>query len=68
MVFNEYVLAGYLLWHPLLFPATIVLVENVLFTLLLWFNSLQLFAITMPLFRNGINHLDFQKKSERPKY
>jgi hypothetical protein len=28
---------------------------------------LQLFAIQMPFFRNGSNHLDFKKKSENPK-
>jgi hypothetical protein len=63
---SEYAPAAYLLWHPLLFPAAIILVEYILFTLLIWFNYLQ-FAIPMPFFRNGVNHLYFQIKSGRPK-
>ncbi len=64
---NEYAPAGYLLCHPLLFPAAIILVEYNLHILLIWINYLQLFAIPMPFIRNGINHLYFQIKSERLK-
>ena len=52
--------------YPLLFPAAVILVEYILLTLLIWFNYLQ-FAIPMPFFRNGVNHLYFQIKSGRPK-
>ena len=63
---SEYAPAAYLLWHPLLFPAAIILVEYILLTLLIWFNYLQ-FAIPMPFFRNVVNYLYFQIKSERLK-
>jgi hypothetical protein len=32
-----------------------------------WFNYQQLSANPMPFFRNGVNHLYFQKKAERQK-
>jgi hypothetical protein len=54
--------------HSLLFPAAIVLVKYILFILLICFNYLQLSANPMPFFRNGIKRLDFQNKSERPKF
>jgi hypothetical protein len=63
---NEYGPAGYLLCHFLLFPAAIILVEYTLH-FIVWINYQQLFAIPMPFIRNGINHLYFQIKSERPK-
>jgi len=34
---SEYAPAAYLLWHPLLFPAAIILVEYILLAILLWF-------------------------------
>jgi hypothetical protein len=63
---NEYAPAGYLLCHPLLFPAVIILMEYNLLNVLIGFNYQQ-FAIPMPFFRDEVNHLYFQIKSESMK-
>ena len=62
---NEFAPAGYMLFYPPLFQASILLGEYILLTLIVMI-QLPLFAIQMPFFRNGSNHLDFQKKSENP--
>jgi hypothetical protein len=47
------------------YPAIILVEYNLHF--IVWINYQQLIAIPMPFIRNGINHLYFQIKSERPK-
>ena len=64
---SEYAPVAYLLWQPFLFQPPLSWWNT--FCLLYCYGSyLQLFAIQMPFFKNGSNHLEFQKKSELQKF
>ena len=60
---SEYAPVAYLLWQPFLFQPPLFW-WNTFCVLYCYGSYLQLFAIQMPFFKNGSNHLEFQKKSE----